>query len=452
MNKKLLFLPLISCALLVSCTEEGTNDPNNTSEFPKQAQGKTVTFKAAPVSIETKSASTKVNIKPNGESDVLEWAQSGDAVSVLFDAGVSKQYYTDFTVEPVSGGFELSGGNIPRTEGNYKVYAIYPAGNYFVGNYADESVLTIPRVQTQTQNSGSYSHLKDFLFLYGGTSQNIAVDSESNSVGDYELNFTPKVSLLRFDITNSSNKNVTLNHVKISFERSVGLHKTATLNEKTGVLTPSLFDSHADMTLNLPTPTLTSSITTPYSAYMVVFNTPVTDKLLIVLNVTVDGETEDILFELPDTTFGVGEKTQIGLEIDADYFDEPAPGIIRTNLAELTWTVVRDSELIKLTDATGIWVNVKDLLNVCPDGWDTPRYWNVFPYTDAVKFYEEHKTTIGGAYLGASRLDTDYIYWYSHIHQTVDLLGYLGMADRYEVHGNSFPNLLVRPLCYRPLP
>jgi len=450
MNKNLLFLPLISCALLVSCTEEGANDPNNTSAFPKEAQGKTVTFKAAPVSIETKSVSTKVNIKPNDDSDILEWAQSGDAVSVLFDAGVSKEYYTDFTVVPVSGGFELAGGQVPETEGNYKVYAISPAGNYFVGNNADESVLTIPRVQTQTQNSGSYSHLKDFLFLYGGTSQNIAVDSEGNSVGDYELNFTPKVSLLRFDITNKSDKTVKLNHIKISFEGGVGLHKTATLTEKTGGLAVSIFDSHADMTLQLPQPTLSSSITTPYSAYMAVFNTSVSDKLLIDLNVTVDGDTEDIRFELESVTFNIGEKTHIVLDIAEDYFDHTP----QQPVFELTWNRVIQSSIIRASSGDNIFVSYNDLSSACPTSWlplniDNLRRYNLSLGNIAIDY--SHAPITGHWDISSNRIvDFNYMWIYSSSTQAYKYR--LAPSSATQPGINEINLGYYRPLCFRMLP
>ena len=316
MNKKLLFLPLIGCALLASCTEEGANDTNNQTELPKQAQGKTVTFKAAPLSVETKSLSTKVEVVPNGNNDDLEWAD--ESVSFGFFDG-SNIIFDEATVTPVFGGAKMD-VTIPEDPGTYSVYAISPSGSYFTDNRAT-TVLTIGN---QTQVGTDLSHLSPYIFLYSNPSTKLMVDENKNSTGDIPLSFDVLSSLIRFDIVNNSNTAVTLNSIAIKFAGGGTLYKTATLNDFDGTLTYGISnETHDDMTLTLKNASLAASATTPFSAYMSLFPSNGEGDLLIDLNISANGYPSTLEFILTDSEILASERFYVVLPIQP--LDVPNP-------------------------------------------------------------------------------------------------------------------------------
>ena len=306
MNKKLLFLPLIGCALFASCTEEGANDTNNQTELPKQAQGKTVTFKAAPLSVETKSLSTKVEVVPNGNNDDLKW--SDETVSFFFLDDVAKNIYTDEADVSVSlWGAEMD-VTIPKDPGTYDIYAISPSGSYFT---TGTTTLTI---DNQTQTGNDLSHLSPHIFLYSNPSTKLVVDENKNSTGEIPLSFDILSSLIRFDIVNNSNTAVTLNSITIKFADGGTLYKTATLNDFDGTLTYN-GEVHDKMTLSLENASLNASVGSTFSAYMAAFPSNGLGDLLIVLNITASGRKSDINYMLSDSEILKGKRLFVGLEI-----------------------------------------------------------------------------------------------------------------------------------------
>jgi hypothetical protein len=310
MNKKLLFLPLIGCALLASCSEEGTNDANNTIELPKQAHGKTITFKAEPLSVETKSLSTKVDVIPNGNNDDLEWTD--ESVSFGFFDG-SNIIFDDATVTPVFGGAKMD-VTIPEDPGTYGVYAISPSGSYFTDNRAT-TTLTI---DNQTQVGRDLSHLSPYVFLYSNPSTKLVVDENKNSTGDIPLSFDVLSSLIRFDIVNNSSTEVTLNSITIKFDGDRSLYKTVTLNDLDGTLTYNGV-THDEMTLTLNNASLRANASDPFSAYMAAFPSNGSGDLLIDLGVTANGYSNVLKYILSNTSFDRSQRSYIELDVlDSD--------------------------------------------------------------------------------------------------------------------------------------
>jgi len=313
MNKKLLFLPLISCALLASCTEEGANDKNNQTELPKQAQGKTVTFKAAPLSVETKSLSTKVDVIPNGNNDDLEWTD--ESVSFGFFDG-SNIIFDEATVTPVFGGARMD-VTIPEDPGTYSVYAISPSGSYFTDNRAT-TALTI---DNQTQVGTDLSHLSPYVFLYSNPSTKLVVDENKNSTGDIPLSFDVLSSLIRFDIVNNSSTEVTLNSITIKFNGSQehsALYKTVILNDLDGTFSYSTYNVVKASDLTLMLTDLSLQPTNDFAAYMAAFPTNGQGDLLIDLNITANGFTSPILYELKETQLLSGNRLYVQLDIESE--------------------------------------------------------------------------------------------------------------------------------------
>jgi len=311
MSKKLLLLPLISCVLLASCTEEGAND--TTIELPKQAQGKTITFKASPLSVETKSLSTKVEVIPNGNSDDLEW--SDEAVSFFFYDNIArKQFFDEAIVTPIFGGADMD-VTVPEDEGSYGVYAISPSGSYFTDNRST-TTLTI---DNQTQDGTDLSHLSPYVFLYSHPENKLEVDNKGNSIGDIPLNFDVLASLIRFDVVNNSNTAVTLNSITVKFDGGGTLYKTATLNDLDGTLSYGNSEVHGEMTLTLENASLIANAgaSRAYRAYMATFPSNGKGDLLIDLNVTANGVSFTIEYKLADSEILEGKRLYVGLDIIA---------------------------------------------------------------------------------------------------------------------------------------
>ena len=391
MNKKLLFLSLISCALLASCTEEGTNDINNTTELPKQAQGKTITFKTEPFNVETKALFTKVDVTPDGNNDKLTWSETSEGVSFFFFDSMSNKFYDDATVATVWGGGAELNVTIPANKGNYGIYAISPAGDYFKDG-SSSSILAIDQVQNQ--NGSDLSHLSPYIFLYSHPMAILEVDNEGNSEGNFPLSFDVLASLVRFDIVNTSNKMVKLNSIKIRFNNGGVLYKTATLNESNGTLSYSSSEIHNDMTLNLSNASLAANAgeSNPYKAYMAVFPSGITGELYIDLDISVLGDDINLKYKLLDAAFIEKGRTHLSVVIES--IDLPnADGTVTMTIGEneyktyqfnsgeggipQLWMVEdsKEGEPQYTTPSPGYYYLRSMCHTACPgDGWRMPKH------------------------------------------------------------------------------
>ena len=306
MNKKILFLSLISCALLTSCAGEDTKETTGT---PQPVQGKSVTFEVAPLSVETKSLSTKVNVKPTPTSDNLEWTE--EQVSFLFYDNPDKQFESTFSVKPgLMGGATLTGDR-PATQGAYHVIALSPKGDYFKDT-SFESILSIPN--PQTQNGSTYGHLTDYMYLYSNSVELLNVQANGDLSGSFPLQFNPLNSLVRFDIVNESSKRVTLNSITIQLGGSGVLYTSAKLHEGQGTLDYSGIVT--TMTLDLSDAWINGGVTTPFSAYMAAWESGASGNLEIHLNITPDGESpRSVIYDLNNVLFESGQRTHIELNV-----------------------------------------------------------------------------------------------------------------------------------------
>jgi hypothetical protein len=383
MNKKLLFLPLISCALLASCTEEGANDTNNQTELPKQAQGKTVTFKAAPLSVETKSLSTKVEVVPNGNNDDLKW--TNETVSFFFLDGAAKKIYTDEADVSVSiWGAEMD-VTIPEDPGTYDIYAISPSGSYFT---TGKTTLTI---DNQTQTGNDLSHLSPYVFLYSNPSTKLMVDENKNSTGEIPLSFDILSSLIRFDIVNNSNTAVTLNSITLKFAGGGTLYKTATLNDFDGTLTYN-GETHDEIALTLTGASLAANSSNPFSAYMAAFPSNGQGDLLIDLEIKANGYSHTIEYKLADFEIFKGKRLYVGLDILAgdvlpnhketmkiigtkNYPTVDYPTSMDGSLQcwSLSWSAEGNPSYTVVHASFGIY-NQSNKKSACPDPWRLPTY------------------------------------------------------------------------------
>jgi hypothetical protein len=309
MNKNILFLPLISCALLTSCAGE---DANKTIEPPKQAEGRSITFEVEPLGVETKSTSTKVSVRPADASDGLEWTNN-EEVSFLFYESEENQFESTFTVKKDMLGNVSMTGSRPATAGNYHVIAMSPKGDYFK-DASFESTLSIP--QTQTQTGSTYGHLTDYVYLYSHPATKLAVDASGNTSGEFPLLFNPLNSLVRFDIVNESTTKVTLNSITIKFSGGGVLYTSATVQEGLGTLEYS--GEVSDMTLGLSNASINGGVATPFVAYMAAWSSKASGTLEIQLNITPDGEsTRTLIYDLDNVLFEEGLRTHIELNIAA---------------------------------------------------------------------------------------------------------------------------------------
>jgi len=313
MNKKLLFLPLISCALLTSCAGEDTKE--TTGVVPQPVQGKSITFEVAPLSVETKSLSTKVDVKPSATSDELAW--TNEQVSFLFFENENKQFETTFEVtvreQLIPPAIISMKGDRPATKGEYHVIALSPAGNYFK-DASFQSTLEIP--EPQEQDGSSLAHLSDYIYLYSHPTTLLSVNASGSVVnGSFPLEFQPLNSLVRFDVYNESTKRVTLNSISIKFSSGGSLYTSASLQEGSGALTYS--DAVETMTLDLTNASINGGAATPFAAYMAAWESNNTGSLEIILNISPDGENaKSLIYDLNNVSFERAKRTHIDLNIE----------------------------------------------------------------------------------------------------------------------------------------
>ena len=308
-NKYALAYPLLAVGLVLgSCSQE---EGDNT--LPENSQKKTITFTANPVTAETKGISTRVDLVPgnSNRNDGLKWVDD-EKISFKF-IGETYDVNKTFTVSVDEYGVASITGDTPDQADDYQILALSPAktSNFpLVGS----TVLTIPDELTQEPDN---SHLRDYIYMYAAPDGTISVDGAKNATGgNFELDFNLLTSLLRFEITNNSSKEVTLKNVKISFPsgEAAKLSSRVTFNDD-GSLTPTNF--HTDgMTLKYPDISLDPSASD--LSYMTIFPTEQSSTLNIDLTVeTYDGFTKTIYYEIQDApAFSAGSRYVAELDID----------------------------------------------------------------------------------------------------------------------------------------
>jgi len=441
MNKRLLFLPLISCALLTSCAGE---DANEAIEVPKVTGGRSITFEVEPLSVETKSLSTKVNVVPTPTSDGLEW--TNEEVSFLFYENENKQFESTFTVTKDFLGAISMIGYRPATEGNYRVIALSPKGDYFKDASFNS---TIEIQQSQTQNGRTYGHLTDCVYLYSHTNTLLDIDEKGDVVnGNFPLQFNPLNSLVRFDIFNESTKRVMLNSIKIHLGGDGVLYTAATLHEGAGTLQYS--NEVDDMTLLLDNASINGGAGSPYIAYLAVWESNASGTLEIHLNYTPDGETARTeIYDLNAVFFESGLRTHIELNIEDDEISDIPDNVVAYDGYYYTADKIAPhvSDFIETSD--GVFVPLYILDNVCPAGW---HYFNqqTVPMTSTGRgniFARFSPLFYGHLYGSPSQL-----YATNHIHiVNTDL----GNFYSYHTNGalgygtNPESTVRVRPICRR---
>jgi len=243
-NKYVLTYPLLSLGLVLgSCSQEDNGIIPEIS-----SQNKTITFTANPVTAETKDISTRVTVESTGRYfDNLKW-EDDDQVTLYFLSESFREAIRTFTVSVDGSATSITGG-YPSAVDEYKIRALYPHNtSNFTGS---ATYLTIPAEQTHKDD---HSHLSDFIFMYARPEGTVRVDVEGNATGgNIALDFELLTSLLRFDITNESSSEITLQSVSISYPEGSGavLIRQAVLNEEEGTVSPRSASSYIHSTQTL---------------------------------------------------------------------------------------------------------------------------------------------------------------------------------------------------------
>ena len=159
------------------------------------------------------------------EADAVVW-EVGDDISVNFVQGEVSELQT-FKVTAVGGGIATLSGKGPRS-GNYDVYAVYPAIPKSTSATALQNLpVTIANEQAQVGNELTINNNA----LIWGEKKNVNFDNPN-----FSLEFLPKTALLRFNIMNLLDENITITKVEFEYDGESNLNTISSLNMNTGSL------------------------------------------------------------------------------------------------------------------------------------------------------------------------------------------------------------------------
>jgi len=317
-NKYVLTYPLLSLGLVLgSCSQE---DNGLIPEIG--SQNKTITFTVNPVTAETKDISTRVTVESTGRYfDNLKW-EDDDQVTFYFLSESFREAIRTFTVS-VDGSTTSITGGYPSAVDEYKIRALYP---HNASNFSGSATyLTIPAEQTHKDDN---SHLSDFIFMYARPEGTVRVDAEGNATGsNIALDFELLTSLLRFDITNESSSEITLQSVSISYPEGSGavLVHQAVLNEEEGSVSPRSGSSYVHSTQTLKFSDFELQEGDETQGFLSVFPTTSAAALHIDLNILLsDGTPCSILYVINNIqALLAGNRYSIPLTV----FDSDLPAI-----------------------------------------------------------------------------------------------------------------------------
>ena len=226
LNLKLTAAFILPAALtLASCSEE--------SEDPTKGDNKS-TVKLVPMTIGAEilqpiSRAVFENGKyisdGNYEADAIAW-EKDDEISVYF-VGDKENTLQPFTI----GGFDKDGnatlnGKGPA-EGTYNVYAVYPAVP--AGTNMSSISFTINNKQ---QQEGNELIIDDNALMWGKSAGAVNLPEDA-----LNLEFEHKAALLRFNILNSLEENITITNVKLEYSGTASnLNTKVSMNSITGTL------------------------------------------------------------------------------------------------------------------------------------------------------------------------------------------------------------------------
>jgi hypothetical protein len=317
-NNYVFAYPLLALSFVLgSCSqEEGDN------VLPeKDSQNKTITFTVNPITAETQELSTRVTLLPGRNSDGLTWDDGDEVTFYYFNSDFSSEDVKTYAVSVDGGSTSISGG-YPATSGDYNLYALYP---HRVSNFSSTyTYLTMP---ASVDYDADLGYLRNAIFLYAQPEGSVLVDVSQEQVsGDVALDFKLLSALLRFDITNESSQDFTLQSVSIGFPDGSGakLTRQAVLNEADGSVSPRSGVSQYDtQTLNFPDGYELNMGSDPLQGYLGIFPTAAATALNIDVDVLLSDNTTHT-FELSVTNvqeMKAGNRYHIEIYIDDLAFD-----------------------------------------------------------------------------------------------------------------------------------
>jgi len=454
-------LPCLASALLFSACSNEVSDitPEN---LPSGTIG-TVRFSAsAPFASE--DVATRIGIDNDKKPSVDEWTKD-EPIVWLGDEEVSVFFVSKTNGSEIHAKFKIDGEGksadlvnvteLSQLNGDYEIYAFTP---YVAGNTLSQAQLSLAN-QSQAAGTTNYSHLSKSAYMRAaGGDATFATGSLTS--GDVNFFFEHVTSFLRFNITNSLGKDITVTGINVSHPNMI---TEASYNIKNKSQSTTSAGSAIGLTFGMSGQTLSAGGS--FDAYMSTLTVPLSTNFgkELVLTIYVAGESEPFIFSvLPEdlnftASSGMFEpSTRFLFEILITNDVVPSPNEIQIGNYGITWDAVNATANITWSYQQGIFLTRSNVRTSCPLGYNYITF-NVMNYlTDNISSISSADilNLIGyrsAATNGFYSYDDDVIYYVQE-----NNLGaiYFIYTHNFNNDWNTGDNDQhgYRPICYRTLP
>jgi len=455
---------LAACLFLAACSNEVSDfTPEN---LPSETVG-TVRFTAsAPLASE--DVTTRIGIG-EGKPNVDEWTKDepivwigNEEVSVFFVSKANgSEIHAKFKIDGEGKSADLVNVTpLNDLNGDYEIYAFTP---YVAGNTLSQAQLILAN-QTQAANTSNYSHLSKSAYMRAaGGDATFATGSLTS--GDVNFYFEHITSFLRFNITNSLGKDISVTGINVFHPNMISEASYNIKNKSQATTAP-----HHAIELGFGASGQTLSAGGAFDAYMSTLTVPLNTNFNQELEITiyVAGENDAHIFSvLPsDLNFTASHgmfktSTRFMFEIDLQLITpEPTgPGVL-TPYFHFTWDQINESYPHQISTEYGPLINLYTLsTGYCPPGYDELHS---TAGGDRLRAVYNHAPNVLKTLYGCYELSTDQWRWTQHewipygtsfedntAFHVPTLAVERGMIYLFAWEREDF---FIRPLCYRILP
>jgi hypothetical protein len=366
-------LPCLASALLFTACSNEVSDitPEN---LPSGTVG-TVRFSAsAPLASE--DVATRIGIDNDNKPSVDEWTKA-EPVVWLGDEEVSVFFVSKANGSEIHAKFQIDGNGksadlvnvteLSQLNGDYEIYAFTP---YVAGNTLSQAQLSLAN-QSQAANTTDYSHLSKSAYMRAAGGEATFATGSLTS-GDVNFFFEHVTSFLRFNITNSLGKDITVTGISVSHPNMITA-ATYNIENKSQVTTAS--GSAIGLSFGMSGQSLSAGGS--FDAYMSTLTVPLSTNFdqELVLEIYIAGESEQTVFSVypEDLEFDASSgmfvsSTRFLFEIELKSPESPSvfdPNIIGNY--DFTWDKTTSGSAI--TNDFGVFVHRDNVKNSCPTGF-----------------------------------------------------------------------------------
>ena len=448
---------LAACLFLTACSNEVSDfTPEG---LPSETVG-TVRFTAsAPLASE--DVATRIGIG-EGKPSVDEWTKA-EPIVWIGDEEVSVFFVSKANGDEIHARFRIDGAgksadlvnvtDLNHLNGEYEIYAFTP---YVAGNTLSQAQLSLAN-QSQAANTTDYSHLSKSAYMRAAGGEATFATGSLTS-GDVNFHFEHVTSFLRFNITNSLGRDISVTGISVSHPNMI-TEASYNIKNKSQVTTSS--GSAIELSFGASGQPLSAD--GAFDAYMSTLTVPLSTNINQELELTiyVAGDSDPFVFSvLPgdlDFTASSGmfePSTRFLFEVNISNNNNVNPNEIIIGNYGLTWDRVNDATTIDWTLPEGIFVTYGKLANCCPTGY---QYADL-SFMQNIHSYVKNMLSSDAFHLTGFRSYIVYQFWAGGVYIYFAHAGEIWLVSDTEI--SIAPPVFdknnisggFRPLCFRELP